>query len=159
MTNSLSNSILIVLIVLIAPCGQISAKDLTTIMVGGKEVSVELAVTAKERRIGMQFRTSLTEDHGMLFIFPTERHTIFWMKDTYIPLAVAFIKESGLITQIEEMEPSSLERHTSRENVKYALEMKGGWFKRNNVHVGDRVTIPLITDIATDKGKQSQVLR
>ncbi|MFQ5957613.1 MAG: DUF192 domain-containing protein [Candidatus Brocadiales bacterium] len=163
MTNSLGKGIflailtvfLATLIWVIAPCNQAASKNLTKIVVGNKEVFVELAVTAKERGRGLQFRTSLPEDHGMLFIFPTEKLPSFWMEDTYIPLSVAFIKKSGLITQIEEMEPGSHDRHTSRENTKYALEMNAGWFKRNNIHVGDMVTIPLIADTTHDKVKQA----
>ncbi|MEE9584987.1 MAG: DUF192 domain-containing protein [Candidatus Brocadiales bacterium] len=146
MTSNLNKRVLVVLaavlIVLIAYRYLVSGNDLTRISVGGKEVYVELAASEEKRNLGLQFRTYLEEDHGMLFIFPTEGRHAFWMKDTHIPLSIAFIKENGAITQIEEMEPDSLEHHTSREKVKYALEMEGGWFERNNVHAGDPVTIP-----------------
>lgn len=114
------------------------------IYVGDKKAYVELAVSLEERSRGLQFRKSLGEDRGMLFIFPQRSQHTFWMKDTLIPLSLAFINENGLITQIEEMHPGSFDRYTSRDRVKYALEMNSGWFKRNNVRVGDRVTAPSI---------------
>lgn len=142
----------VLLILLLSPaltCSQAFTDELAKMMAGKKEIFVELAVTAQERMLGMQFRTSLAEDQGMLFVFPTEGRHVFWMKDTYIPLSVAFITKDGVITQIDEMEPLSLEHHVSRERVKYALEMKAGWFKRNNIRVGDMVIIPQQVEAAT----------
>lgn len=153
-TNNLYRSILIVALTgLVAYYYLASSSDITEIYVGGKVVYVELAVSLEERSQGLQFRKSLEEDHGMLFVFPTKSYHAFWMKDTFIPLSLAFINENGLITQIEEMESGSLERHTSRDEITYALEMNSGWFKRNNVHVGDRVTAPSIIDTRDYKGK------
>lgn len=129
--------------------------NLTRIYVGGKKVYVELALSQEEHSRGLQFRKSLEAGRGMLFVFSTEDFHTFWMKDTLIPLSLAFINENGFITQIEEMEAGSLEYHTSRDEIKYALEMNGGWFRRNNVNVGDRVTASSIIGA----GKQSQTPR
>ena len=144
-TNSPYKSILTVALTgFIAYYYLASGSGLMKIYVGGRKVYVELAVSLEERSRGLQFRKSMGEDRGMLFIFPQRSQHTFWMKDTLILLSLAFINENGLITQIEEMHPGSLERHTSRDKVKYALEMNSGWFKRNNVHIGDRVTAPSI---------------
>lgn len=110
--------------------------------IAGKEITVELARTTQEHGLGLMYRHSLPENHGMLFIFPEEEHLSFWMKNTYIPLSIAFISTEGIITQIEPMEPLSVNSHDSKEKVRYALEMLEGWFERHNVKVGDRMELP-----------------
>ncbi len=122
--------------------GKPDARGATKLKVAGKEVIVELALTAWEHQQGLKHRRWLPDGHGMLFVFPEESRHSFWMKDTYIPISIAFISNGGIITQIESMEPLSLRSHVSREAVKYALEMTGGWFERNNVKVGDKVELP-----------------
>jgi uncharacterized membrane protein (UPF0127 family) len=92
--------------------------------------------------LGLMHRNKLEDNEGMLFIFPQEEILSFWMKDTRIPLSIAFIKANGRIVQIESMKPYSLDTHVSREKVKYALEVKDGWFMRHNVKEGDTVKIP-----------------
>jgi uncharacterized membrane protein (UPF0127 family) len=82
----------------------------------------------------------------MLFIFPEEKILSFWMKNTRIPLSIAFIKGNGHIIQIDSMSPYSLEPHISQGQVKYALEMQEGWFKTHNVKIGDSVHIPHIPE-------------
>ena len=142
-----------VLVVVISCRCQAAADDHgTRISVGGRDVYVELAVTAEERAQGLQFRKRLEENHGMLFVFGEKKPVVFWMKDTYIPLSLAFIGEDGRITQIEEMEAGSLKHHASNADVKYVLEMTAGWFKRNGVGVGDRVSMPQLVDAHRDKG-------
>lgn len=75
----------------------------------------------------------------MLFVFPQEKYLSFWMKNTKIPLSIAFISNSGEITQIESMKPHSPTSHTSKARVKYALEMKDKWFDKNEITVGNKV--------------------
>ncbi|MGR3318873.1 MAG: DUF192 domain-containing protein [Candidatus Anammoxibacter sp.] len=123
---------------------QVAHNDsISTINIAGIEAYVELAVTEEEHRKGLMFRDNLKEDHGMLFIFPEEKHVSFWMKNTLLPLSIAFIKEDGWIAQIEDMQPSSLGPHASEMKVKYVLEMKQGWFKEKEIVVGDFLKIPL----------------
>ena len=111
--------------------------------VNGHDLSVELAITQEEQMTGLMNRDALGSDEGMLFIFPQEQILSFWMKNTLIPLSIAFIKIDGRIVQIDSMEPYSLDSHFSREKVKYALEMNDGWFTKHGVDVGDLVRIPL----------------
>jgi len=85
------------------------------------------------------FRKSLPFDEGMLFVFPQEDYYPFWMKNTYIPLSIAFINREGRIIQIDEMEPLSTTPHTPLGRILYALETNKGWFKERGVKVGDRV--------------------
>ena len=117
-------------------------KELYQLKVAGKVITVELARTPSERGLGLMYRRQLPEDYGMLFVFPEEDYLTFWMKNTHIPLSIAFISTEGTITQIESMEPLSLSSHDSKEKAKYALEMLEGWFERHNVKVGDKVELP-----------------
>lgn len=109
-------------------------------------MEVELAITPEEHMVGLMYRDRLEDNKGMLFVFPKEEILSFWMKNTGIPLSIAFIKADGRIVQIESMEPYSLDTHVSKEKVKYALEMKEGWFRVHKVKEGDRVRIPLAVD-------------
>lgn len=126
--------------------GEPKRNNVLPINVGGVELEVEVATTPEEYILGLMYRDTLEENGGMLFIFPKERFLSFWMKDTRIPLSIAFIKANGRIAQIESMKPYSLDTHVSKEKVKYALEMKEGWFKAHNVKEGDAVKIPLAID-------------
>jgi uncharacterized membrane protein (UPF0127 family) len=82
-------------------------------------------------------RETLPEDHGMLFVFPNERVLTFWMKDTPLPLSVAFADAGGRIVRIADMEPMSATPVSSGAPARYALEMNRGWFEKRGVFVGD----------------------
>ena len=110
-----------------------------TIQVKDKIITVEIADTPQKRELGLMYRTSLDENKGMLFIFPTPSKLSFWMKNTFIPLSIAFIDEEGTIKEIENMEPETTITHVSKDLCKYALEVNQGWFERNNINVGDKV--------------------
>ena len=118
----------------------------TIVVIGGEgervELTVELARTAGERSLGLMFREELAEDDGMLFVFPGDTEAGFWMKDTLIPLSIAFIAADGTILDIQDMEPLSEDTHRPPEAYRYALEVNQGWFPRNGFDVGDRVEIP-----------------
>jgi hypothetical protein len=86
------------------------------------------------------FTESLPPDEGMLFVFEREQILSFWMKNTPLPLSVAFIDRKGRIVEIRRMEPLDEDtRHTSRRPAMYALEMNAGWFQEHQVKVGDSV--------------------
>jgi uncharacterized membrane protein (UPF0127 family) len=102
-----------------------------------KEIRVEVAKTPEERARGLMGRRSLGKDEGMLFIFEKEDYHGFWMKNTYIPLSIAFIDKDGRIVQITDMKPLSLETHDPPHPILYALEMNKGWFSINGFKVGD----------------------
>jgi len=121
------------------------------INVAGIELEVEVATTFEEHILGLMYRDKLEENDGMLFVFPREKVLSFWMKDTRIPLSIAFIKADGRIIQIESMKPYSLDTHVSKEKAKYALEMNEGWFRIHNVREGDTVKMPLTM---YEKGKE-----
>ena len=82
-------------------------------------------------------RKHLGEDEGMLFIFEKEDYHSFWMKNTLIPLSIAFIDRDGKILKIADMEPLTLESHPPPKPILYALEMRKGWFSANGIQGGD----------------------
>ena len=123
--------------------GEPKRNKILPINVAGIELEVELATTFEEQSLGLMYRDKLEENGGMLFVYPRENVLSFWMKDTRIPLSIAFIKADGRIIQIESMKPYSLDTHVSKEKAKYALEMNEGWFRIHNVREGDTVKIPL----------------
>lgn len=102
-----------------------------------REIWVEVARTPEERARGLMERKNLGKDEGMLFIFESEDYHGFWMKNTSIPLSIAFIDKEGRIVEITDMEPFSLESHLPPKPILYALEMKKGWFKTNRITKGD----------------------
>ena len=111
----------------------------TKLTINGKDLYVELATTDESRNTGLMFRESLSYNSGMLFMFPDSRPLSFWMKDTYIPLSIAYLNEAGEILNIEHMFPFNLTSVKSLGNARYALEMNKGWFRENGIAVGDKV--------------------
>ncbi|MFP4373404.1 MAG: DUF192 domain-containing protein [Spirochaetaceae bacterium] len=117
---------------------------------GGSTILAEVAATPESRREGLMNREELARDRGMLFVFPDTDYRSFWMKNTSIPLSLAYIREDGVITGIHELEPFSLESVESRTEVKYALEVNRGTFERLGVKAGDRVLLPSSLPEASD---------
>lgn len=110
------------------------------IMIDGKLMIVEVASTQGQRARGLMFRPSLAADAGMLFVYPDSAIRRFWMKDTRVPLSIAFIDDHGEIKRIADMQPLSTDRTSSLYPVRYALEVNQGWFAEHEVEVGDTVT-------------------
>lgn len=110
------------------------------LQVGGERITVEIA-TGSARGRGLMHRAYLPEDHGMLFVYRQPRRIVMWMKNTRIPLSVAFIDADGTILNIARMEPLSEQRHASRGPAMYALEMNRGWFEARGVQAGDRIDL------------------
>jgi uncharacterized membrane protein (UPF0127 family) len=104
-----------------------------------KEIRVEVAQTPEERSYGLMGRKHLGKDEGMLFIFETEDYHGFWMKDTFLPLSIAFIGKDGRIVWIADMKPLTLDSHVPPKPILYALEMNKGWFSSHRVKVGDKI--------------------
>jgi hypothetical protein len=104
-----------------------------------KEIRVEVARTPGERAVGLMARKHLGKEEGMFFIFEEEGYHSFWMKDTLIPLSIAFIDKKGQIEKITDMKPLTLTSHSSPRPILYVLEMNKGWFSKNGIKVGDIV--------------------
>lgn len=119
--------------------GKPQSLPITTIRVGPHPVAAEVAATPDQRTIGLMYRFSLPADHGMLFVFPQPQPLSFWMRNTYIPLSIAYIDAEGRILNVVEMPPRSDATHPSRGEALYALEMRKGWFAERGIRPGDRV--------------------
>lgn len=112
---------------------------------GSVKVQVEVADNTDEMQKGLMGRTALAEDAGMLFVYPKERELSFWMKDTLIPLSIAFMDAEGRIVDIQDMKALDDEppHYTSAEPARYALEVNEGFFDERGVEVGDRARLPV----------------
>lgn len=112
----------------------------TPLKIGSHVIQAEVADTEDERSQGLMFRASMPEDHGMLFVFEQPGQYCFWMKNTLIPLAIAFIDDAGRIVDIAEMKAKDDQNHhCPRTPVRMALEMNQGWFAARNLAVGAQV--------------------
>jgi uncharacterized protein len=113
---------------------------------GGKEVlvRVEVADDLAEQAKGLMDRTALGENRGMLFVYPEERALSFWMKNTLIPLSIAFIDSQRRIIDIQDMKPldDKPPHYVSAEPAQYALEVNRGFFEQRGVKIGDHVELP-----------------
>lgn len=107
-----------------------------TLTIGTHKLVAEVVTTVEQRATGLMNRFSLKPDHGMLFVFGRPAPQGFWMKNTYIPLSIAFLDADGRILNIEDMRPQSEETHWSKGPALYALEMKKGWFAERGIGPG-----------------------
>lgn len=112
----------------------------TVLLIGEKTVTVEIAATEKERRYGLMFRSSMGADCGMLFVFKNEGQRIFTMRNTLIPLDIAFIAKTGNIREILTMQPG-VDRYPSSVQSQFALELNAGWFDTNNIALNAEIKI------------------
>jgi hypothetical protein len=110
------------------------------IVVGAERLTVEVADEEHERQRGLMYRRSLEPGHGMLFVYPDTWRRAFWMKNTPLPLDIAFIDEHGTLTEILPLEPLSESVVQSRYPARYALEVPRGWFAAHGIGPGARMT-------------------
>jgi uncharacterized protein len=113
----------------------------TVISVKGIPIKVEIALSEKQQEMGLMYRKRLDEGKGMIFVFPSDRQPSFWMKNTYLPLSIAFISSSGRIEEIFDMEPLSEKSVRTTHYVRYALEAPQGYFKKIGAQRGDVVDL------------------
>ena len=116
-----------------------TAQEALRLSIRGHSLRAEVASTADARSIGLMYRKSLPENEGMLFVFPEAAYHGMWMKNTYVPLSVAFIDRQGAILNIADMAPLSETSHTAAGLAGYALEMNRGWFAKQGIRPGDRI--------------------
>ena len=123
-------------------CKSASSNERDIIFINENRLNIEIAETEEQRRVGLMHRKSLDKNSGMLFVFESDRILSFWMKDTHIPLSIAFISSDGVVKEIRDMTPFSLESIVSKNYVRYALEVNKGYFLEKNIVVGDRLILP-----------------
>lgn len=99
-------------------------------------IKAEVAARDAERQQGLMFREKMGPNEGMVFLFDAPASVCMWMKNTFIPLSVAFIDEGGRIVNIEDMQPQTTDSHCAKTPVRYALEMNRGWFRQKNIKPG-----------------------
>jgi uncharacterized membrane protein (UPF0127 family) len=115
---------------------------------GGVDVTLEIADNREERERGLMFRRTMPADHGMLFVYPSPEELHFWMRNTAIPLSIAFILEdadgkSATIVNIEDMQPYvEMPGAISEKPVRFALEMNQGWFAKHGLKNGSKLDLP-----------------
>ena len=110
------------------------------VRVGAHPLRVELALTDAQREQGLMYREKLGANDGMLFVFDDAEYQSMWMKNTLIPLSVAFLAPDGTLLNVEDMEPQTLDPHMSAGPSLYAIETNKGWFAAHGVKPGDKVT-------------------
>jgi uncharacterized membrane protein (UPF0127 family) len=118
------------------------ALPIIPVRIGGVEFRVEVARSEEEKARGLMHRRSLGERSGMIFVYEADERLSFWMKNTKLPLTLAFLSRDGEILQIEELKPLSLKPMTSARAARYALELPAGSLRRLGVVPGDRVELP-----------------
>jgi hypothetical protein len=130
----------VMLVALMAGCA--TRLPRVTLHVGAQSIVSEVARSEAERERGLMGRKSLGPREGMIFVFDRDERLSFWMKNTPLPLSIAFLSVEGRVTQIEDMEPFSERVIRSRLSVRYALEMRKGAFAEMGVSEGDVVLFP-----------------
>ena len=110
--------------------------DTVSLSAGMHVIRAEVARTPLQRQMGLMFRQQMAGHEGMLFEFEVPTRQCFWMKNTPLPLSIAFVADDGRIVNIADMPPQSVESHCSAEPVRFALEMNQGWFAKRGIKPG-----------------------
>jgi uncharacterized protein len=105
-------------------------------------IDAQVATTEDERMTGLMFRKEMPQHEGMLFVFEYPSQQCFWMKNTLLPLSVAFVADDGTIVNIDEMKAQTLDSHCSLKPVRYVLEMNQGWFSKKGIKAGAKLGGP-----------------
>jgi uncharacterized membrane protein (UPF0127 family) len=103
-------------------------------------IRAQVAATPEQRATGLMFRREMPPHEGMLFVFEQASVQCFWMKNTLLPLSIAFVADDGTVVNIADMQPQSLESHCSTKPVRYVLEMNQGWFAKRGIKPGFKLT-------------------
>jgi uncharacterized protein len=142
-TSSMPRAVAALLFLLLLPGGQLAAQSASRsvqLTAGFHLITAEVAADDPMRGRGLMFRESLAANHGMLFIFDSKAIQCMWMRNTLIPLSVAFIEDDGRIVNIEDMKPQTEDSHCARAPVRYALEMTQGWFTQRGLKPGATIS-------------------
>jgi uncharacterized membrane protein (UPF0127 family) len=113
-----------------------SAMPVMELNAGFHRIEAEVAATDPNRQLGLMNRKAMPAQHGMLFVFTQENTHCMWMRNTLLPLSVAFLDEEGKIINIEDMSPQTEDNHCARRPARYALEMNLGWFAQRGLKAG-----------------------
>jgi len=111
-----------------------------TLNAGMHLIQAEVAQTPEQRSTGLMFRSTMGTNEGMLFAFEEPGQQCFWMKNTLLPLSVAFVDDDGSVVNIENMKPQTLDSHCSKKPVRFVLEMNDGWFAKRGIKPGFKLS-------------------
>ena len=128
-----------------APEGKPQQLPTTNLGLSFYNIKAEVAQTERQREIGLMYRTTMGPNEGMIFVFERAGTQCFWMKNTLIPLSVAFIDEDGTVVNTDEMKANTEDTHCSAKPVRFVLEMNKGWFSKRGIKDGTKVTGELFT--------------
>lgn len=135
----MKNIFLTLSLVLSVPLAGAQSLPLMELTAGFHRIEAEVAANNAARMQGLMQRKSMAVQHGMLFVFDRDAQHCMWMKNTFLPLSVAFLDEQGRILNIEDMQPQSEDNHCAVKPARYALEMNVGWFAQRGIKRGDRI--------------------
>jgi hypothetical protein len=113
-----------------------STLPIIDLKIGKNLIKAEVASTPSSQQLGLMYRKSMPEQNGMLFVFDQKASHCFWMRNTFLPLSIAFIDDDGKIVNIEDMKPQSEDNHCPLKPIRYALEMNIGWFEKRQISRG-----------------------
>ena len=116
-----------------------SPMPLTELSIGMYRIEAEVAATQENRMVGLMQRRSMPANHGMLFVFTEQQRHCMWMRNTLLPLSVAFLDEQGRILNVEDMQPQTEDNHCAAKPARFALEMNLGWFKQKGLAAGTKI--------------------
>jgi uncharacterized membrane protein (UPF0127 family) len=103
------------------------------------QIQAQLAQSQEQRAIGLMYRKSMPAHEGMLFVFESRETQCFWMRNTTLPLTIAFVADDGRIVSMADLQPLDETSQCSKEPVRYALEMNQGWFTQKGIKVGSKL--------------------
>ena len=136
MYRSALSTFLVLLFSLPVLADELPRVDLTA---GFYRIQAEVAARDPDRMQGLMHRRSMPANHGMLFVFAQAARHCMWMRNTLLPLSVAFLDEEGRILNIEDMQPQTEDNHCAANAARYALEMNLGWFAGKGIKPGTRI--------------------
>jgi uncharacterized membrane protein (UPF0127 family) len=112
----------------------------TRLSAGMHQIDAQVAQTAEQRSTGLMWRKEMPQHEGMLFVFEQPTMQCFWMKNTLLPLSIAFVADDGTVVNLDDMKPQTTESHCSAKPVRYVLEMNQGWFAKKGIKSGFRLS-------------------
>jgi len=146
--NAIKKSLALAVLCLVADRGAVAQGaaqpplDTVALNAGMHVIKAELARTPMQRQAGLMYRQQMAAHEGMLFVFELPARQCFWMKNTPLPLSIAFLADDGSIVNIADMQPLSEQSHCSAQPVRFALEMNQGWFDKRGIKPGFRLKGP-----------------
>ena len=112
---------------------------------GMHNIEAEVARTPEQQQLGLMARKAMAAHEGMLFVFPDKQPLCFWMRNTLLPLTIAYLDDDGTIVTLADMQPLSEASHCASKPVRFALEMLQGWFKKRSIGTGFKLSGPMFS--------------